>query len=45
MKELKLFVRGKRGELQVVPLVGNLKILQGIVFLPQSAVGSRDAKG
>src|ERR1700728_233454 len=44
VKELKLFGRSKRCELQVVPLVGNLKILQGLVFLPQSSVGESQAK-
>lgn len=45
VEELKLFGGGKLGELQVVPLVGDLKILQGIIFLPQGSAGSSHAKG
>src|ERR1700677_760437 len=37
---LKLAVGDERGELQVVPLVSDIEVLQGIVLLDQGCVGT-----
>jgi hypothetical protein len=42
---LELLVGRERGELKIVPLVGDFEILQGVVILPQGRVGGGHIEG